>query len=269
MTAAALVQPPLRARVTALVESAAFTRLIVALILVNTLTLGLETFPGVMAAHGKLLVAVDRAILAVFVAELGLRLYAYRGRFFRDPWSLFDTAVVAVALLPANEAFSVLRAMRVLRVLRLVSVFPRLRRVIEGLLAAIPSLGSIAAILVIVLYVFAVMGAKLFGADHPQWFGGLHTSLFTLFQIMTLEGWADIVREIKVTHPYAWVFFIVYILLSTFTVLNFFIAVIVDAMQKSHAGDEDRLQAGLAAIARDVEAVRLRIETLAASDRRH
>lgn len=177
----------------------------------------------------------------------------------RDPWSLFDTAVVAIALVPASEAFSVLRAMRVLRVLRLVSAFPQLRRVIQGLLAAIPGLGSIAAILLIVLYIFAVMAAKLFGEQYPQWFGGLGASLF---QIMTLEGWADIAREIKQMHPYARTFFAVYILVSTFAVLNLFIAVMVDAMQKSEQSEEQELQTLLAGLDRKIETLNMKIDRL-------
>lgn len=225
-----------------LVEAPWFTRTIMMLIVINAVILGMETYPGIMAEYGMALKAIDHAILWVFVAELGLRLAAYRLRFFRDPWSLFDTAVVAIAFMPANEAFAVLRAARVLRVLRLISIFPRLRRVIEGLIGAIPGIGSIGAILVIVYYVFAVMATKLYGAAYPEWFGSLHGSFFTLFQIMTLEGWADIVREIMKTHPQAWIFFVIYILAATFTVLNLFIAVIVDAMQRQHQAEEQEEQ---------------------------
>ena len=208
----------LRKHALSLVEAKLFTHSVTALILLNAVILGLETFPGVMARFGPVLVAADHLILGIFVVELALRLFAHGGSFFRDPWSLFDTGVVAIALVPASEAFSVLRALRVLRVLRLISAFPQLRRVISGLLTAIPGLGAIAAILVIILYVFAVIGSKLFGADYPQWFGSLTISLFTLFQVLILEGWADIVREIEKTHPYAWGFFIPYILFSTFIV---------------------------------------------------
>lgn len=148
--------------------------------------------------------------------------------------------------------------------LRLISAFPQLRRVISGLLTAIPGLGAIAAILIIILYVFAVIGSKLFGADYPQWFGSLTISLFTLFQVLTLEGWADIVREIEKTHPYAWGFFIPYILFSTFIVLNLFIAVIVEAMQENEEGEEKRLNATLETISKNVELLRLRVETIAA-----
>lgn len=227
-----------RASVVRLVEAPAFGHVIIALILLNAAILGAEALPGIAAKHGAVLASLDTVLLTIFVMELGLRLFANGPRFFRDPWSLFDLAVVAVALAPSSGAFSVLRAMRVLRVLRLVSAIPQLRRVVEGLLTAIPGLGAIVGVMLIVLYVFAVMATKLYGTDYPEWFGSLTASLFTLFQIMTLEGWADIARQMMTTHPSAWLFFLVYILLSTFTVLNFFIAVIVDSMQKVHLKEE-------------------------------
>lgn len=260
---AALAQ--LRARTLAMVESAVFGQTVVGLVLLNGVILGLETFPDVMARHGQVLVAADRFLLAVFVGELALRLFAHGARFFRDPWSLFDATVIAVALFPANEAYSVLRAARVLRVLRLVSAFPQLKRVAQGLISAIPGLASIAAILAILLYVFAVMACKLFGQDFPQWFGDLPTSLFTLFQIMTLEGWGDIARETKQVYPYAWIFFLSFILLSTFTVLNLVIAVIVDTMQKSHGDGNSDVQAALCILGAHVEALNAKVDKLVAS----
>jgi voltage-gated sodium channel len=242
------------------IEHRWFQNTIIALIVVNAAILGAMTYPDAMAKHGTWLLALDHAILWVFAAELGLRLWVYRARFFRESWNLFDLVVVAIAFLPANESFAVLRALRVLRVLRLISAFPKLRRVITGLMAAIPGIGSIAAILVIIFYVFAVMATKLFAADYPDWFGSLHGSLFTLFQIMTLEGWADIVREVMKTHPHAWVFFMIYILASTFTVLNLFIAVIVDAMQRQHQEEETAEAEDIASIKRDIAAIRAQLE---------
>lgn len=241
----AVAPVPFAARMRALAEARWFGLSIVTLIVVNAIILGLETYPSVVAAYGPMLKAVDHVILWIFVAELAVRLIAAGRAFFKDPWNVFDTAVVAIAFVPANEAFAVLRALRVLRVLRLISIFPRLRRVVEGLVGALPGIGSIGAILTILFYVFAVMASKLFGAAHPQWFGTLQDSMFSLFQIMTLEGWADMVREVMKTAPYAWIFFIVYILASTFTVLNLFIAVIVDAMQRQH---QDQEQDGFARI---------------------
>lgn len=245
----------MRSHVKAWVEAPWFTRTIMVLIVINAVILGMETYPGIMTVYGGSLKAIDHVILWVFVAELGLRLVVYRLRFFRDPWSIFDTVVVLIAFMPANEAFAVLRAVRVLRVLRLISIFPRLRRVVDGLIGAIPGIGSIGAILIIVFYVFAVMATKLYGTEYPDWFGSLHGSFFTLFQIMTLEGWADIVREIMKTHPQAWIFFVIYILAATFTVLNLFIAVIVDAMQRQHQAEEQEEQDAIKRI--EAEVIRL------------
>lgn len=246
-----------------LVESSWFTRSIMILIIINAVILGMETYSEIMAEYGEMLKTIDHAILWIFVAELAIRLFVYRMRFFLDPWSIFDTIVVAIAFMPANQAFAVLRAARVLRVLRLISIFPRLKRVIEGLITAIPGIGSIGAILMIVFYVFAVMATKLYGEQYPEWFGSLHGSFFTLFQIMTLEGWADIVREIMKTHQKAWIFFVIYILTSTFTVLNLFIAVIVDAMQRQHQAEEQeehdairRIELDLAKLHQKIDAMR-------------
>jgi voltage-gated sodium channel len=185
-----------------------------------------------MAAVGPHLVLLDRAMLSVFVAEIALRLWVHRAAFFRDPWSVFDFLVVAIALVPASGPFAVLRALRVLRVLRLLTVVPSMRRVVGGLLAAIPGLSSIAAVLGLMFYVFAVIASKLFGATFPDWFGNLGLSLYTLFQVMTLESWSmGIVRPVMEVYPYAWAFFIPFILMATFTMLNLFIGVIVSAMQ--------------------------------------
>jgi voltage-gated sodium channel len=247
-----------------IVEASWFKRIIMTLIIINAATLGAETYPAVMSEYGAALRLIDRAILWIFVLELVMRVAAYGRRFFCDPWSLFDVAVIAIAFAPSNQAFSVLRAARILRALRLVSAFPRLRRVVEGLFSAIPGLGSVGAVLVIVFYVFAVMGTKLFGESHPEWFGALHASMFTLFQIMTLEGWPDIVREIKATHPNAWAFFVLYILVATFIALNLVIAVIVDAMQRQHAADADDERAAALRIEAEIKALHAKIDALAA-----
>lgn len=205
---------------------------ILALILINAVTLGLETSPGLMAEHGSLIHALDKIILAVFVLEIAARLLVHRAAFFRDPWSVFDFVVVAIALLPATGQFSILRALRVLRVLRILTIVPSMRRVVGALLSAIPGLGSIALVLLLIYYVFAVIATNLFAATHPDWFGDLGKSMYTLFQVMTLESWSmGISRPVMESHPYAWLFFITFILIATFTMLNLFIAIIVNAMQ--------------------------------------
>lgn len=214
------------------IENPVVNRLIIALILINAVTLGLETSSGLMASHGELIKGIDRLILGVFVLEISLRLIAHGPRFFTDPWSVFDFSVVAIALVPATAGFSVLRALRVLRVLRLISMVPQMRRVVSALLSAIPGLSSIILVLLLIFYVFAVIATNLFGEHHPQWFGTIGHSMYTLFQVMTLESWSmGIVRPLMETHPYAWVFFVPFILIATFTMLNLFIAIIVNAMQ--------------------------------------
>ncbi|MFO7577098.1 MAG: ion transporter [Pelovirga sp.] len=225
-------------------------RTIIGVILVNAITLGLETVPAVNGPYGGILSQLDRICLMIFVVELGLAIVAMGpARFFREPWRVFDFIVVGIALVPAVGALSILRSLRVLRVLRLASASPRMRVVVAALLAAIPGMSSIVALLLLLFYVAAVMSTKLFGIDFPQWFGSIDASMYTLFQIMTLESWSmGIVRPVLEVFPYAWLFFVPFIMLATFTMLNLFIAVIVDAMQsQAHVAQTEQL--------RDIEAI--------------
>ena len=229
----------------AFVEHRVVQRFIIGLIVINAIILGMETSKSLMQACGYWLTLANQIILYTFVVELLLRFFVYRLRFFTQPWSLFDAAVVLIALIPASQAFSALRALRVLRVLRLLSTVPTMRKVIEGLLSAIPGIASVASIMLLFFYVFAVVGTHLYGATFPQWFGTLGNTMYTLFQIMTLESWSmGIVRPVMEQHPGAWAFFVVYILITTFTMLNLFIAIIVNAMHSDEdkSAKEDRLE---------------------------
>lgn len=248
MTAA---QPyaPFKQTVAALLARPLFQHAILALILLNAVTLGLETSPTIRAVAGPWLTLFDQLAVAIFAMELALRIYVHRLAFFRDPWSLFDFIVVGVALLPASGPFAVLRALRVLRVLRVLTIVPSMRKVVGALLSAIPGLSSIALVLLLIYYVFAVIATKLFGDQFPEWFGSVATSLYTLFQIMTLESWSmGISRPVMAVYPYAWAFFIPFILIATFTMLNLFIAIIVNAMQSfNEASQQQTLEAVSAA----------------------
>lgn len=222
----------LQTRLQTFIQHSAVQNFIIILILINAILLGMETSATIMDFAGPFILVLDKLILAVFVAEISIRLYVFRSAFWRDPWSLFDFIVVAIALIPASGPFAVLRALRVLRVLRLLTMVPSMRRVVGALLAAIPGLGSIGLMLLVFYYVFAVIATNLFGQSHPEWFGTLGQSFYTLFQIMTLESWSmGIVRPVMETFPYAWAFFVPFILVATFTMLNLFIAIIVSAMQ--------------------------------------
>jgi voltage-gated sodium channel len=224
-------------RVRRFVEHPWFQRFITSVIIFNAVALGLETSQTLLDVAGGFLHWADRIALAIFVVELVLRLYAYGPRFFRDPWSVFDLTVVAVALVPASGPFAVVRALRVLRVLRLVSRVPSMRRVVAGLLAAMPGMASTGALLALVIYVAGVIATKLFGPVQPTYFGDLGTTIFTLFQVMTGEGWPEIARELMAEVPLSWIFFVVYILISSFAVLNLFIAVVVSAMEGEVAAE--------------------------------
>jgi len=251
----AATAPGWRERLAAWLELPRVQNTVLALIIVNAVVLGLETSPSLMAAWGGLLTGLDRVILAVFVVEIALRIVAHRGAFFRDPWSVFDFLVVAIALMPATGELAVLRALRVLRVLRVLTIVPSMRRVVGGMLAAIPGLTSVALVLALLFYVFAVITTKLFGASFPDWFGSLGSSLYTLFQVMTLESWSmGIVRPVMEVYPWAWTFFVPFILIATFTMLNLFIGIIVNAMQSFTAQDQAQTLAAVEASREHIEA---------------
>lgn len=235
----------IRARVAAFVESPPVQRFVIAVIVLNAIVLGMDTSPALRASFGGWLALVDAACLAIFVLELGLKLWGHGPRFFRSGWNVFDLIVVGIALVPSSGPLAVLRALRVLRVLRLASAMPRLRFVVEALLAAIPGIGAIAALMLILFYVAAVVATSLFGAAFPQWFGSLGGAFYTLFQIMTLDSWSSgMVRPVMELYPWAWAFFVPFVLIATFTMLNLFIAIIVNTMQALHArGDGETVPA--------------------------
>ncbi len=219
-----------------LVESRGFSLTIGTVIIANAVTLGLETSAQAMAVAGPFLVALDSAALWIFTVEIGLKLWLYRSRFFADPWNLFDLAIVAIAWVPSAGPMSVLRALRIMRMLRLVSIVPQMRTVVGALLGALPGMGSIVAVLLLVFYVAAVIATKLYGPTFPEWFGSIGASLYSLFQIMTLESWSmGIVRPVMDQHTHAWLFFVPFIIATSFTVLNLFIALMVNSMQSLHS----------------------------------
>ena len=257
-----------RGRLIGWIESPPIQNFLISVIVLNAVVLGLETSPALMGRWGPALTAADRAMLAAFVVEIGLRIFAHRLAFFRDPWSVFDFLVTAVALVPAAGPFSVLRALRVLRVLRLLTMVPSMRRVVGGLLSAIPGLASVVAIIGIIFYVSAVIATKLFAERFPDWFGSLGESAYTLFQVMTLESWSmGIARPVMDAYPYAWIFFVAFILVSTFTMLNLFIAIIVNAMQSQQSEEArhteqvvaERIDDDTAALQRELAAMRLEL----------
>lgn len=229
---------PWRIRLAMVIESGPATRAVVAVILANAVLMGLETHAPLMASHGELIRLLDTLCLVVFVVELVIKLAAYQGVFFRSGWRVFDLLVVAVALVPGAGPWAVLRSLRVLRVLRLLTVVPTLRRVVTAFLHAIPGLLGVIAVMLIVFYTAGVLATTLYAEDWPDYFGDLPASLYTLFQIMTLDSWfSSVVRPMVAEDPTAGPFFLVFVVVTSFTVLNLFIGIIVTAMQELGAAE--------------------------------
>ncbi|SDW86964.1 ion transporter [Roseicitreum antarcticum] len=213
---------------------------IIAVIVFNAVLLGMETSRPLMESIGPLIIALDTACLAIFVAELALKFYAQRLSFFRNGRNNFDFLIVGISLVPGAQTFSVLRALRILRLLRVISVSQSLRRVVEGFIKALPGMGSVFLLMGMLFYIGAVMATKLFSSSFPQWFGDLGNSGYTLFQIMTLESWSmGIVRPVMEQYPYAWAFFVPFIMVTTFAVVNLLVGLIVNSMQDAHMAESN------------------------------
>jgi voltage-gated sodium channel len=217
---------------------------IIGVIMFNAVLLGMETSDRLMAAFGPLIVALDHACLAIFILELGLKIFAQGGRFVRSGWNVFDFVIIGIAIVPGAQSLSVLRALRILRVLRVVSAAPSLRRVVEGFLTALPGMGSVLLLMSMIFYIGSVLATELFGDAFDEWFGTLGNSAYSLFQIMTLESWSmGIVRPVMVQYPHAWAFFVPFILVTTFAVVNLLVGLIVNSMQDAHNAEEKKSNA--------------------------
>ncbi|WFE74061.1 ion transporter [Roseinatronobacter sp. S2] len=230
-----------REKTAAFLEQAWVRNGIIGVIVFNAVLLGMETSDTLMGAAGPLILTLDKLCLTIFVLEIALKFYAHRLSFFRSGWNVFDFLIVGIALVPGAQTFSVLRALRILRLLRVVSVSPNLRRVVEGFIKALPGMGSVFLLMGMLFYIGAVMATKLFKDSFPDWFGDLGNSGYTLFQIMTLESWSmGIVRPVMETYPYAWAFFVPFIMVTTFAVVNLLVGLIVNSMQDAHAAESNQ-----------------------------
>ena len=280
-----------------LVSARWFQPLIITVILAAGVLVGLETYPQLSQRHGAWFKGLDRIILAIFVLEIALKLGAQGRkpwRFFHDPWNAFDFVIVAVCLLPLDGHYlAVLRLVRILRVLRLVTALPRLQLLVGALLKSIPSMGYVGMLLFLLFYIYAVMGTFMFGANDPMHFGSLQSALLSLFRIVTLEDWTDIMyiqmhgsasyaiegfagatqsRAMPVT---AVVYFVSFVLLGTMVMLNLFIGVIMNGMNEARSEDELRerkkhqeqlghvtLGDEIKLIEHELDALKMRLQTL-------
>jgi voltage-gated sodium channel len=227
-------RPTLQDRARDFIERKWVTHGILTIIIINAITLGLSTSDSVMVHAGGFINVFDDIALTIFVVELAIKLFAYGLRFFTNAWNIFDFVVVGFGLLPDREGLSALRGLRVIRSMRLLSVIPQMRAVVQALLDALPGMGAVIVMISIVFYVFGVMATIMYGETFDEWFGTLGRSLYSLFQIMTLESWSmGIVRPVMDVHPFAWAFFVPFIVVTSFSVLNLFIGLLVNTMQSA------------------------------------
>ncbi len=220
-------------------DSRSFQLAVVVAILANAVVIGLETYDSIEEDHGALLATLNDVFLGLFTLEIAVRVAAYGRRpqeFFRSGWNLFDFLVVGLAYLPwIRESVTLLRVIRLLRIARLVSVVPGLRVVIVGLGRSVAPIGSIALLTFFLLYVYGMLGWIIYADHDPERFGNIGHALLTLFQVLTLEGWNEVLdKEMELT-SWSWVYFVSFVLLATFVVLNVVIAVVVNSIEEAHA----------------------------------
>tara|TARA_A100001037_G_scaffold293061_1_gene309196 strand:- start:445 stop:1269 length:825 start_codon:yes stop_codon:yes gene_type:complete len=231
---------PMLQKLGVIVESDLVQKIIIGLILLNAVTLGLETNSVLMKEYGQQISFLDNCILSIFVIEILIKLGYRKLSFFKDGWNIFDFIIIGIALAPTTGSLSVLRTLRIFRAMRLLSVVPSMKKVTQALLSAIPGILSVGSIILLIFYVSAVLATNFFGGDFDTWFGNIGRSMFSLFQIMTLESWSmGIVRPVMELFPWAWTFFVPFILVTSFAVLNLFIGIIVDAMQSQNTEKEN------------------------------
>lgn len=263
MTEESHAKTSLLERIGQFAEAPRTQRVITTLIVLNALTLGAETEPVIVAAAGPILHGFDNFVLAIFCAEVLAKIGYRRWSFFRDGWNIFDFVIIGIALIPSSGPLAVLRALRIFRVMRLLSIIPSMRRVTQALLTAIPGILSVGSMILLIFYVSSVLTTNFFGNDFEAWFGNVGRSMFTLFQIMTLESWSmGIVRPVMDQFPFAWIFFVTFILITSFAVLNLFIGIIVDAMQRLDAEESRILRRETGEIREESEEIHLEIRAL-------
>lgn len=221
----------------ALVESKWFQRFIIAVILFNATIIGIDTYPSMHAQYGSLLSILDSVCLGIFTIEIIIKLIACLDRpmdYFKNGWNAFDFFVVAAAYMPGMEGqTTILRLIRLLRVLRLLSTMPNLQIMVTALAHSIPRIGQMALLSSLLFYIYAVIGQTLFSKHDPEHWETLHLSLLSLFRTLTLEDWTDLMYKGMELYPWAWVFFVSFVLLATFVIFNMLIGIILTSMEEA------------------------------------
>ncbi|WP_455375684.1 ion transporter [Kaarinaea lacus] len=229
-----------------IVSRKSFEYFIISLIIFNGIVLGLETSPSIVQGYGDYLLLVNNLVLAVFVIEAILKITAVAPRFklyFGDGWNLFDFSVVVLSLIPATGEYAMIaRLARLLRVARLISTIPELRLIVSTLVRSIPSMGHVLLLMSIIFYIYAVAGYHIFHEHDPTHWNNLGLSLLTLFRVVTLEDWTDVMYKAMELYPMSWIYFVSFVILGTFVIINLFIAVVINNLEEAKHEALEQLQ---------------------------
>lgn len=214
-----------------------FERIIIGLIILNAIVLGIETYPVIAVPYEPVLLSINRIVLIIFVIEAVLKITAATpvfSRYFGDGWNLFDFSIVVFSLIPQTGEFALIaRTIRLLRILRLITAVPELRLIVATLIKSLPGLGNVILLISIVFYIYAIAGYHMFHDHDPFHWGSLGVSLITLFRVLTLEDWTDVMYSAMELYPWAWIFFISFVVVAAFIVINLFIAVVINNLHKA------------------------------------
>jgi len=220
-----------------IVAHVVFERFIIAVILISAVLIGMETSTAILDQYGHWISWGNRLVLVIFIAEAALKIYAVSprvGDYFREGWNVFDFTIILLALIPSTGELAMLaRLARLLRVLRLISAIPELRLIVATLMRSIPSMANVMILMSVIFYIYAVAGQQLFHAHDPEHWGNLGISLLTLFRIVTLEDWTDLMYTAMAMHPLSWIYFVSFVIMGTFVIINLFIAVVINNLDEA------------------------------------
>ncbi len=222
-----------------MVRATWFERTIIGFILLNGIILGMETSPALVGKYGPIFDFGNQVILGIFILEALLKMFAvapHVDRYFRDGWNVFDFSVIAFSLIPATGDFAMIaRLARLLRVVRLISTIPELRLIVSTLVRSIPSMFHVMTLMGVIFYIYAITGYQLFHEHDPTHWRSLGIALLTLFRVVTLEDWTDVMYTAMDFHSWSWIYFVSFVVLGTFVVINLFIAVVINNLDEAKA----------------------------------
>ena len=244
-----------------------FEGIVISIIIISAIMVGFRTYDEVFPPEVfQIFSVLDYAVTIFFLIEIIIRVYSYEKArdFFKENWNIFDFTIVALSLIPIASLDGVIigRLLRVFRLLRLISFIPQFRILIESLITAIPRVGYVLLFIFIETYIFAAIGSILYSEIDPEHWGNIGVAMLTLFQTATLEGWPDLLDKAYSSRPFAWIFFLSFIILNSFIFLNMIVGVIIDVMIRQNDAYESEEMQALGKILRRIESVEKNVNTV-------